>query len=220
MRLPPAAKGCSTPRKPCASSSVRNRGPGGIPCLSIHDWPSLRWRCFLDDMTRGPSATLDTLRREVDLGAAVKMNLFTYYMEYQFAFRKHPTIGPKDGSLEPRELAALVNYAKPLAMDVLGNQQSFGHFGSILAHPEFAAARETGDVLSPVKEETYQLLDDLYAEELPLLPFPWFNVCCDETAGLGNGPSKDLAAKIGVGGVYVRHICRIHDLLKTSTGSG
>ena len=47
-----------------------NRGPGGIPCLTIHDWPSLRWRCFLDDMTRGPSATFDTLRREIDLGAA------------------------------------------------------------------------------------------------------------------------------------------------------
>ena len=107
-----------------------------------------------------------------------------------------------------------MRYAKPLGMDVLGNQQSFGHFGAILAHPEFAAARETGDVLSPVKEETYKLLDDLYSEELPLLPFPWFNVCCDETAGLGSGPSKDLAAKIGVGGVYVRHVCRLHDLLK------
>ena len=99
-------------------------------------------------------------------------------------------------------------------MDILGNQQSFGHFGAILAHPEFAAARETGDVLSPVKEETYKLLDDLYAEEVPLLPFPLFNVCCDETVGLGSGPSKELAAKIGVGGVYVRHIRRIHDLLK------
>jgi hypothetical protein len=203
----------------CAAQTVcqlirANRGPGGISCLTIHDWPSLRWRSFLDDMTRGPSAMLDTLRREVDLGAALKMNLFTYYMEYQFAFRKHPTIGPKDGSLEPRELAALVSYAKPLGMDILGNQQSFGHFGAILAHSEFAAARETGDVLSPVKEETYKLLDDLYAEELPLLPFPWFNVCCDETAGLGSGPSKDLAAKIGVGGVYVRHVCRLHDLLK------
>ena len=35
-----------------------NRGPQGLPCLAIRDWPSLRWRCFQDDMTRGPSATL------------------------------------------------------------------------------------------------------------------------------------------------------------------
>ena len=32
-----------------------NRGPGGLPCLLIHDWPTLRWRCFQDDLTRGPS---------------------------------------------------------------------------------------------------------------------------------------------------------------------
>jgi hypothetical protein len=46
------------------------------------------------------------------------------------------------------------------------------------------------------------------------LPFPWFNVCCDETDGLGTGPSKEQVAKIGVGGVYVSHIRRIHDLLR------
>ena len=65
-----------------------------------------------------------------------------------------------------------------------------------------------------MKEETYQLLDDLYSEVCPLLPFEMFNVCCDETQGLGTGPSKDLAAKIGVAGVYVRHVRRVHDLLR------
>ena len=62
------------------------------------------------------------------------------------------------------------------------------------------------------------LLDDLYSEVCPLLPFPMFNVCCDETCGLGNGPSKALADQIGVGGVYVRHIRRVHDLLQSKYG--
>ena len=191
-----------------------NRQAGGAPCLAIRDWPSLRWRCFQTDMTRGPSATLETLKSQVGLGASLKMNLFTYYMEYQFAFRKHPKIGPKDGSLVPEDLAALVACAKPLGVDILGNQQSFGHFERILRHPEYAALRETGGVLCPVKEESYALLDDLYSEVCPLLPFEMFNVCCDETWGLGTGPAKALAGKIGVGGVYVQHIRRVHDLLR------
>ncbi len=41
-----------------------------------------------------------------------------------------------------------------------------------------------------------------------------FNVCCDETYGLGEGASKELAEKIGVGGVYVRHIRRLYQLLR------
>jgi hexosaminidase len=190
-----------------------NRRSDALPCLRIVDEPSLRWRCFQDDMTRGPSSKLETLQFEAGLGAYLKMNLMTYYMEHQFAFKKHPKIGPQDGSLTPEDLAALVAFAKPRSMDILGNQQSFGHFAHILKHPEYAALRETADILCPVKEESYKLLDDMYSEVCPILPFPFFNVCCDETFGLGEGPSKELAAKIGVGGVYVRHIRRIHDLL-------
>ena len=185
-----------------------------LPCLVIQDWPSLRWRCFQDDMTRGPSSTLETLKFESSLGAYLKLNLMTFYMESQYAFKKHPQIGPPDGSLTPEDLAALVEFVKPLHLDILGNQQSFGHFGAILKHPEFAALRENSDVLTPAREGTYQLLSDLYSEVCPLLPFPWFNVCCDETWGLGTGPARDLAAQIGVGGVYVRHIRRVHDLLQ------
>ncbi|HEY3321259.1 MAG TPA: beta-N-acetylhexosaminidase [Planctomycetota bacterium] len=191
-----------------------NRRENGIPCLIIRDWPALKWRCHQDDLTRGASSSLDTLKNEVALGAALKLNMFTYYMEYQFAFEKHPKIGPKDGSLTPTELRTLVEFAKPLHMQILGNQQSFGHFERILQHPEYAAMRENGSVLSPVKEETYKLLDDLYSEVIPLLPLDMFNVCCDETWGLGEGPSKELAKQIGVGGVYTKHIRRVHDLLK------
>ncbi len=190
-----------------------NRQGHAVPCVAIRDWPSLRWRCFQDDMTRGPSSTLDTLKFEAALGAYLKFNLMTYYMEHQFAFQKHPKIGPPGGSLTPEELKALVEYVKPLSLDVMGNQQSFGHFGHILKHPEYAHLREGADVLTPVKDETYQLLDDMYSEVCPLLPFPFFNVCCDETWELGRGPSKELAAKIGVGGVYVRHIRRVYDLV-------
>ena len=191
-----------------------NRQGDTLPCLQIRDWPSLRWRCFQDDMTRGPSSTLDTLKFEASLASYLKLNLMTYYMEYQFAFKKHPNIGPTNGSFTPQDLSALVEFVKPLHLDVLGNQQSFGHFGQILSHPEYKDLRETPDVLTPVREQTYQFLNDLYSEVCPLLTFPWFNVCCDETDGLGTGPSKELAASIGVGGVYVRHIRRIHDLLR------
>lgn len=195
-----------------------NRVDNQLPCLEIRDWPSLKWRCFQDDLTRGPSSTAATLHQHVDLGSELKMNLFTYYMEYQFAFRKHPFIGPADGSLTPEDLTELVGYAGQRHVDILGNQQSFGHLTAILKHPQFADLRETDYLLNPAREESYRLLDDLYSEVCPLLPFPMFNVCCDETFGLGTGPSKTVAAELGEGGLYVRHVRRIHDLLKDKYG--
>ncbi len=136
-----------------------NRQGESLPGVSIRDWPSVRWRAFQDDLTRGPASTLTELEREAGLGAFFKLNLFTYYMEHQFAFRKHPTIGPKDGSLTPEELRALVATAQPLHLNILGNQQSFGHFTAILAHPEYQELRETPYLLSPTHEGSYRLLD-------------------------------------------------------------
>ena len=208
------AHGVQTLRQLIRANRTRNT----LSCLTIRDWPSLRWRAFQDDLTRGPSSALENLKLQAGLGAFLKLNVFTYYMEYQYAFRKHPVIGPQDGSLTPEELRALVEYARPLHLDILGNQQSFGHFTAILAHPEYAALRETDYLLCPTNERTYALLDDLYSDVIPLLPFPFFNVCCDETDGLGQGPSKPEAQRLGVGALYVQHIRRLHDLVNGKYG--
>ncbi|RJP34141.1 MAG: hypothetical protein C4527_02525 [Candidatus Omnitrophota bacterium] len=195
-----------------------NRIGDAISGLRIEDWPSIQWRAFQDDLTRGPSTRLDFLKRELALGSYLKMNIFTYYMEYQFAHAKHPLIGPADGSLTAEELRQLVEYGAPLHLNIMGNQQSFAHFEKILSHEEYAPLRENSYVITPAKEETYQFLDDLYAGQIPYLPFQFFNVCCDETSGIGEGPAKAMVETYGVAATYVKHILRIHDLIHNKYG--
>lgn len=185
-----------------------------LPCLDIIDWPSLKYRGWQDDITRGPSPTLQTLQNEVVLTSLLKMNLFSYYLEHQFAFSKHPDIGPKDGSLTPDELKKLVEFSDSRSVELIGCQQSFGHLYTILKNDAYANLRENWEMLNPVIDDSYKFLEDLYSEQAPIIHSELFNVCCDETEGLGSGPSKSLAEKIGVGGVYAQHMKRVHDLLK------
>ncbi|MBN1342669.1 MAG: family 20 glycosylhydrolase [Phycisphaerae bacterium] len=195
-----------------------NTKDDAIPCLRIRDWPTMRYRGYSDDITRGPSPKLAFIEDELRQTAFLKMNFWTYYMEYQYAFKKHPLIGPPDGSLTPDELRALVALGNRYGVEIIGNQQSFGHFGRILGLDRYKSLRETPDVLNPTNEETYRLLDDFYSEVAPLLESKLFNVCCDETWGLGTGPSKPVAEKIGVGAVYANHLRRLHDLLADKYG--
>ena len=189
-----------------------------MPCLSITDWPSLRYRGFQDDLTRAISSTLPTMQHEVRTGSLLKYNFWTYYMEDQYAFKKHPDIGPKGGQLKPEELKALVDYAGRYNMEIVGNQQSFGHFEKILRLPAYSHLAESSGALDPQNEGSYKLLDDLYSEVAPITNSKLFNVCCDEVWSLGTGTAKELAEKIGVGGVYTMHMKRIHDILKDKYG--
>ena len=198
---------------------------GCIPCMKIEDWPSMKYRCFQDDWSRGPSPHFETILQYFDLGSQLKHNMFTYYMEDQFEFKKHPLINPKDGTLTQEEFKKAVAFAAMRHLNILGMQQSFGHLYKILAIPEYAHLAEPGFsgspfntgpyMLCPAIEETYSFLDDLYSEIIPLVPFGMLFVACDETWDLAkSGPSKELADEIGVGGVYLKHILRVYDLLK------
>lgn len=198
---------------------VRANNEGStIPCLTIADYPSIRYRGYQDDMTRGPSPKLPTLKQEVDMTALLRMNFFTYYIEHQFDYKKHPDIAPVDGRFEPEELKALMDYAEQRGVEIVGCQQSFGHLTGILQLDAYKSLRETLFTICPTNEDTYKLLDDLYSEQAPILKSKLFNICCDETFDLGTGPSKPLADKIGVGGVYVKHIRRVHDILTEKYG--
>ena len=188
-----------------------------IPCVRIVDWPGLKYRGYSDDISRGPIPTMEFFKRQVRTMAEFKMNMLTLYTEHVFKLGKHPVIAPPDG-ITAEEVRELSDYAKQHHVELVGNFQSFGHFGQILRHDEYKDLRETAGIITPAKEESYQFLQDVYSEIAPAYESKLFNVNCDETHGLGTGPSKPLADKIGVGGVYVRHMNRIHDMLKEKHG--
>ena len=192
-----------------------NRSGNSIPCVRIRDYPALRYRGILDDITRGQMPTMDFLEREVRTLAEFKMNLWTPYIEHQFEFEKHPLIGPKGGSLTAEQARELTEYARQYHVEIVGCFQSFAHFQNILAHPEYAHLGETdgGWILRPVSEDSYRLLADLYSEIVPAFESPMFNICCDETYGLGEGKSKPLLDAFGIEWLYATHINRIHDML-------
>lgn len=191
-----------------------NTRNGKLAELEIEDWPSLTYRCFMDDWTRGPSPKRPFIFRYIDLGTEFKHNMFTYYMESQFRWKKHPEIAPKEGAIDVEDLRAVVDYGNRRNVEILGNQQSFGHSYNTLKIPGYEEMGEAGYILSPAVPRVYQFLDDIYAEVLPVLPFEMFNVCCDEVYDLGKGPSKELVEQIGAVGVYLQHVQKVHELLK------
>ncbi|HEV7798001.1 MAG TPA: beta-N-acetylhexosaminidase [Pyrinomonadaceae bacterium] len=196
---------------------VRGEGTTAyIPAVEIVDWPAMRWRGVSDDISRGPVPTVAYIKRQLRTFAAFKLNLHSFYMEQTFASISHPLIGPAGGSLTPEEIRELVAYARRYHIELVPEQQTFGHLHKALKLEKYNELAETpyGDVLSPQQEGSYKLIADWYRELNELFPGKFFHIGADETFELGEGQSREAAKARGVGAIYFEHLNRVREVLK------
>ncbi len=187
----------------------------GIPAVRILDWPAMRWRGLHDDLSRGPIPTTDYIKRQLRTCAEYKINLYSFYIEHVFAYRNHPLIGPRGGSLTAAEVKELVAYARKHHIEIVPEQQAFGHLHHALKWEKYSELAEVphGHVLSPANPRSYDLVKALYRELVPLFPGRFLHIGSDETVELGAGQSKEMVAQIGLGRVYFNHIRRVAEIL-------
>lgn len=199
-----------------------------LPALRIEDKPDFRWRGFLLDVSRGRVPTLDTLKWLVRTLSHFKINMLQLYVEHTFHFESHPEIGEGCSPLEPDEIRELDHYCKSRHVELVPSLQSFGHMGYMLSLPKFRHLAEVvqfkswqraswrkrlhGMTISPIDENTYRLMADLYRDFLCNFTSVLFNLNSDETWDLGKGRSRKIAKQIGVGRLYLRHIARLAEL--------
>jgi hexosaminidase len=186
------------------------------PAVSIRDWPSMEWRGVQDDISRGPIPTEDYMKRQIRTLAAYKVNLFALYMEHVFDFASQPLLAPKEAALTPQEINALVDYARHLYVTIVPEQQTFGHLHHMLKYEIYSdvAERPHGHVLTPTKEQSYDLIKAMYADLVPLFPGPFLHVGGDETFELGHGQTAARVAEVGLGRVYIEHMQRVSGILQ------
>jgi hypothetical protein len=187
-----------------------------IPTVRIIDWPTMRWRAVSDDISRGPVPTVDYIKRQIRTEAYFKLNMHSFYMEHTFASESHPLIGPAGGSLTPAEIRELVAYARRYHVELVPEQQTFGHLHKALRLEKYAELAEIphGDVLSPQQPGSYKLIADWYRELNELFPGQFFHIGADETFELGDGQSREAARARGVGAIYFEHLDRVREVLQ------
>ena len=186
----------------------------GLPALAITDRPVLAQRGLMLDISRARVANVPFLKRLISLLAHYKINQFQLYTEHTFLVNRRREFGEAMGALTPEEVVELDGYCQARHVELVPNFQSFGHQRHLLSLTEYEHLAETPWkwTLSPAREETYELLDEVYGELLPLFASSQFNINCDETYDHGLGQSKSLAAERGKAQLYLDHILRLRDL--------
>jgi hexosaminidase len=195
-----------------------------LPCLKIRDWPDFARRGVMLDTSRGRVPKLETLLDLVERLADFKINELQLYTEHTFAYRNYKSVWHNWGALTANEIQTLDARCRELGIDLVPNQNSFGHLREFLARP---ALNKLGEMSAPYESETKDFLRrpttlapnhpgtlpflrGLYDELLPNFSSRCFNVGCDETWDLGRGRSKELCKIKGKGRVYLDFLKQIH----------
>jgi hypothetical protein len=113
------------------------------------------------------------------------------------------------------DVRALVAYAKTYHMDVIPEQEAFGHLHHLLKWELYAPLAETshGHVIAPGQPGSMALIKQLFAEIDSLFPSRFIHIGADETFELGRGQTSERVKTEGIGAVYVGFLKEIADSL-------
>jgi hypothetical protein len=204
---------------------------GRVPFLEIEDWPDYPVRGFYHDITRGKVPTLETLLALAERCARYKLNHLELYIEHTFAYRTVPEVWEGADPLTADEIRALDAFCAARHIDLVPSFSTFGHFLRFLRVPRLQHLNEL-DVraaeepfcwwdmmqhytLAPGNPESLALVRGIIEEVAPLFTSRYFNVCCDETFDLGKGKSREAAARVGTGRVYVDFLKEILGIVRS-----
>jgi len=153
-------------------------------------------RSYMLDVSRDRVPTLKTLREIVDLLARCRYNQFQLYTEHTFAYAAHPEVWEEADPLTPAEIRKLDAYCQMQGIELVANQNTFGHMERWLIQPRYnplarfpnggavtpwGAVKKYPTTLDPANPGSIALVESLFDELLPNFSSPLVNIGCDET---------------------------------------
>ncbi len=199
-------------------------GPLTVPALEVDDAPGFRHRGVLLDVSRGKVPRMATLRALVRWLSALKVNQLQLYTEHTFAYRGHEAVWRGTSPLTPEDVRELDALCRDHAMELVANQNSFGHFHRWLTHPDYRPLAECPDgvahpwahpetggpagdrepfSLCATDPRSLDLLADLYGQLLPCFSSRRLNAGLDEAFDLGRCRSSRECEERGRHRVYL-----------------
>jgi len=199
-----------------------------LPAVRITDWPDFPNRGVMLDVSRDKVPTMETLYDLVDMLASWKVNQLQLYTEHTFAYHQHPDVWAAASPMTGEEILALDAYCRQRFVELVPNQNSFGHIHRWFEHERYRPLAETLEgamtpwgtfregpfSLCPIDPGSLELIRSLFDELLPHFSSHQFNVGCDETFDVGQGRSREAVAKVGAGRVYLNFLLEIYREVK------
>ena len=187
-------------------------------------------RSYMLDISRDKVPTMGTLKQLVEILEKFNYNQLQLYTEHTFAYSKHEAVWKDASPMTAQEIRELDLFCAMHGIDLVPNQNSFGHLERWLVKPEYnhlaelprggaplpwGGFKKDPTTLCPTDPASLDFLASLYDELLPNFESRLFNIGCDETFDLlGEGRSADAVKEKGEGRVYLDFLLKVAELVR------
>lgn len=191
-----------------------------INCFLIEDYPSLKNRGYMLDISRGKIPKLSYLKNLVDILSDLKYNQLQLYMDsFVFEYKNFPEYCRDTEPLTKAEIKELSDYCKERFIELVPNQNGFGHMAAWTQKKEISHLAITDKdgkpsaTLNPFLTESVELIDKIYDGFFDAFSSDKVNIGMDEPFELGLNETKEACEKYGVGKVYTDYLNKICELI-------
>lgn len=195
--------------------------------LYIEDYPDLKIRGVMLDISRSKVPTVATLKALIDFFASLKYNHLELYVEgFSFEYRSFPNVLNDHNYLCLEEYLEIERYAKDKYIDFVPNQNGFGHMSDWLQKEEYHLLAECPEgfyiwgchripsTLDPTNPESVKLVEKMYGDMLPYTSSSYFHMNFDEPYELGNGKSKEKCEQTSKEDVYIAYFNQLASVVR------
>ncbi len=190
--------------------------------FTIEEVPRFAERGFMLDISRCRVPRMETLFGLVEQLEQLRYNQLQLYTEHTFAYAEHRTVWKDASPLTGSEIRELDAYCREHHIELVPNQNCFGHMERWLRHPAYRELAESpdgfthpilgwrpyGSTLHP-SDKSADFVKSLLAELIPHFSSKKINVGGDEPWELGQGRSAGRVAEVGKAEVYRGFLERI-----------
>jgi hexosaminidase len=184
--------------------------------MTFKSAPLFERRGLMLDISRNRVPTMEALRNLIDALHALKYNELQLYTEHTFAYEHHETVWREASPMTGGEIREIDDYCAERGIELVPNQNSFGHMERWLRHDAYkplaecpdgfehpiAGRREFGSTLYP-DAASVDFVNGLYAELLPNFRSLQLHIGGDEPWELGKGRSAQRIEREGKHRVYL-----------------
>ena len=198
-----------------------------VKCCKIEDSPDLSIRGAMIDISRSKVPTLKTLKQMVELLCDLKYNHMELYVEgFSYEYQNFKEVLDDNNYIKLEEYIELEKYANERYIDLVPNQNGFGHMADWLARKEYKKLAECENgftiwgchrppsTLDPTNKGSHKLVKRMYEDMLPHFKSKYFNMNFDEPYELGYGKSKEKCDASSKEDVYIEYLNPLYKLVK------